>query len=196
MSGTVVVLNGTSSAGKSSIGRALQARGEGIWLLAGLDAYLELLGKPQLNELWARILGDPVRPGPAGDELIRAMYAAAAAIARSGTNVVLDHVMVTARWRQWAVTGFRDLPAWFVGVHCLVRLLDARERERGDRTLGQARRQFNVVHADCVYDHEVNTAAQSPEAAADEILQCIAGGGPRGFTAMAGAMSGSLTDEE
>ena len=87
-------------------------------------------------------------------------------------------------------------PAWFVGVHCPVRLLDARECERGDRTLGQARRQFNVVHADCVYDHEVNTAAQSPEAAADEILQCIASGGPRGFTAMAGAMSGSLTDEE
>tara|TARA_Y100001934_G_scaffold82084_3_gene101801 strand:- start:527 stop:685 length:159 start_codon:yes stop_codon:yes gene_type:complete len=52
------------------------------------------------------------------------------------------------------------------------------------------------VHADCVYDHEVNTAAQSPDAAADEILQCIASGGPRGFTAMAGAMSGSLTDEE
>ena len=57
MSGTVVVLNGTSSAGKSSIGRALQARGEGIWLLAGLDGYLELLGaavERPLAEIWYR----------------------------------------------------------------------------------------------------------------------------------------------
>ncbi len=135
MVGAIVVLNGTSSAGKSSIGRALQTSANGLWLLAGLDAYLDLLGKPVLNATWPEILGDPVQPGPVGDDLVRAMYAAAAAIARAGVNVVMDVVIVSDAWREWAAAEFAGLPAWFVGVHCPQQVLAARERERGDRTL-------------------------------------------------------------
>lgn len=186
MAGSIILLNGTSSAGKTTLGQALQDQADGLWLLAGLDQYLAMLGKPYLSAHWGEILGDPVRPGMVGDDLIRAMYAAAAAAADSGVNVVVDHVLVSDNWRRWACEVFAPRRAWLVGVRCDPVALEAREQARGDRTPGQAVRQYNVVHEDCVYDIEIDTTHVDADAGAAAVLAHIAANEPRGFAGMRG----------
>ena len=47
--GRVIVLNGTSSAGKSTLSRALQARLDGAWLGIGIDTVVFALPKAYLD---------------------------------------------------------------------------------------------------------------------------------------------------
>jgi chloramphenicol 3-O phosphotransferase len=46
---------------------------------------------------------------------------------------------------------------FFVGVHCPLPELERRERERGNRRLGEARTDFETTHTFCRYDFEVLT---------------------------------------
>ena len=77
---------------------------------------------------------------------------------------------------------FSDLPAWLVGIRCPLEVLEERERARRDRTLGQARLQYNLVHAHGVYDVEVDTSSHTPEECAQIILQRLHAGSPRAFS--------------
>ena len=65
---------------------------------------------------------------------------------------------------------FADLPAYFIGVRCPLEVLEARETMRRDRTLGQAKAQFHLVHAHAVYDLEVDTALLTPQQCAAQII--------------------------
>ena len=49
-----------------------------------------------------------------------------------------------------------------VGVFAPLDILEARERQRGDRLIGLARWQFDRVHKDMKYDLEVDTSSASP----------------------------------
>lgn len=61
-------------------------------------------------------------------------------------------------------------PALFVGVYCPLAVVEQRERDRQDRTLGQARSQFHKVHAHGIYDLTVDTSQMTTEACAAHIL--------------------------
>ena len=73
---------------------------------------------------------------------------------------------------------FTGLRAYLVGVRCPLEVLEQRERERRDRTAGQARAQFAVVHAGVAYDLEVDTAIDDPETCARTIYRHIESGPP------------------
>jgi chloramphenicol 3-O-phosphotransferase len=65
--GTVIILNGTSSSGKSSILRALQDLIEVPLLDAGLDRFLWMLPRRYLNRpLWDEVLGLAAEAGRSG----------------------------------------------------------------------------------------------------------------------------------
>jgi chloramphenicol 3-O phosphotransferase len=49
-----------------------------------------------------------------------------------------------------------------VGLFAPLEVLEARERERGDRELGLARWQYDRVHQGVVYDLELDTAVATP----------------------------------
>jgi chloramphenicol 3-O phosphotransferase len=57
---------------------------------------------------------------------------------------------------------FADLPAYLVGVQCPLEVLEERERSRKNRTLGQARAQYEIIHKHVVYDKQVDTSRLSP----------------------------------
>ncbi len=85
--GTIVILNGTSSSGKSSIVRALQGIFEEPYLEAGLDKFLWMLPKRYLNRpLWDEVLGLADRAGPVGHRLVSGMHQAIAALSRAGNT--------------------------------------------------------------------------------------------------------------
>jgi chloramphenicol 3-O phosphotransferase len=94
--------------------------------------------------------------------LMSGMHRAIHALVCAGNNVLADHVLLEPVWVHECAELFADLPAWFVGIRCPLDVLEARERARSDRTVGQARAQFDAVHAHGVYDIELDTSALSP----------------------------------
>lgn len=183
MNGTVLILNGTSSAGKSTLVRAIQATLEEPFLEAGLDKFLWMLPSPYLNDpaLWARVM-TPTRAGPIGMQLVSGMHHSIAALARAGNHVVADHVLVDERWLRECAELLAELPAHFIGVRCALEVVEERERARKDRTLGQARAQIERIHSHAGYDFEVDTGRHSADACAAQIQDYLAlGRQPRAF---------------
>jgi len=174
LSGKIILLNGTSSSGKTSIVKALQETLGEPFLDAGLDRFLYMLPKRYLNRpLWDDVLGLATKAGRVGHLLVSGMHHSIAALARSGNNVVADHVLVEPSWLEECVEIFREFPVLFVGVQCPLDVLEERESQRKDRTLGQAKAQFDLVHAHGIYDLEVNTALLSPEECALQITNYL-----------------------
>jgi len=106
------------------------------------------------------------------------MHQAIAALSRTGNNVVADHVLVEPRWLQECVALFSDLPAFLVAVCCPLEVLEQRERARKNRTWGQARAQFSLVHAHGIYDLEVDTLISSAKECALQIKARLEDGHP------------------
>jgi chloramphenicol 3-O phosphotransferase len=114
------------------------------------------------------------------------MHHAIAALAGAGNHVVADHVLVDRRWVDECARLFCDLPAYLIGVRCPLAVLEQREQQRQDRTLGQARAQYDLVHAHGVYDLEVDTSLAGPEACAQQVIERLRAGPPQAFRTLAG----------
>ncbi len=192
--GNIVLLNGTSSAGKSSMARALQAMMDLPYLHTGIDHFLERVPPgfivasdgvhpAEAEGLLAVIGAGPrlveVRIGPAGLRLLAGMYAAIAALARAGNHVVVDDVIHDRRVLRAMVGALRDLPVLFVGVRLPLEVAEQRERDRGDRLPGGARAFYDHVHAHGVYDLDLDATTATPEACAAQIKAALEAGHPR-----------------
>lgn len=187
MAGRIVVLNGTSSSGKSTLAKALQAALPEPALAVGIDTFVFALPKRYLDQpLWSEVFryvrDDATSPdgpfrietGPLGEELVSGMHRSVAALAAAGLDVIVDHVLLEAAWLDECRRLWTDFDWWLVGVHCPLALVEERERDRRDRTLGQAAAQFAVVHAHGArYDVEVDTSELSPESAAARIVAAL-----------------------
>lgn len=177
--GKVIILNGASSSGKSTILRALQDEFNSPYLDAGLDKFLYMLPPRYLERpLWDEVLGLATRAGEHGNWLISGMHAAIAALSRAGVDVIADHVLVERSWVTECADLFSDLPAYLIGVRCPLEVLVARERERGSRTIGQAEAQHEVVHSDLLYDFEVDTSLSTAQECGKLIARRVRDGEP------------------
>ena len=189
-SGRIILLNGTSSSGKTTLVRALQDRLPDPWIEIGIDRFVFALPKRYLDQpLWSEVFRY-VRPdgradgpftietGPLGKRLVRGMHRTAAALAADGLDLIVDHVLLEGSWldelgRLWAPFG-----VLFVGVVCPLGVVVERERGRRDRTIGQAEAQFAVVHRRGGYDIEVDTSELTPQDAAARVVDAIEHGMP------------------
>ena len=188
--GRVIVLNGTSSSGKSTLMRALQARLDGAWLGVGIDTVVFALPKAYLDlPLWGEVFryvpveavgNAPFRivTGELGHRLIDGLHRMVASLADSGLSVIVDHVLLEEAWLPDLAHRLSGHEVLFVGVRCPLDVVIERERERRDRTIGQAAAQFDVVHRACGYDLEVDTSLLGPDEAAAVIAGAIAKGFP------------------
>jgi chloramphenicol 3-O phosphotransferase len=174
----IIILNGTSSAGKTVLAKALQREFDRPFLHAGIDNYIFMLPRQYLNPpLWGDVFAydydgetiQAIRTGALGHRLISAMHRSIASLAEADFDVIVDHVLLEPAWLDEMVALYRDFRVWMIGVTCPLEVAEARERSRKDRTLGQARAQYAVVHAGKTYDFEVDTAQNTPEACAQAV---------------------------
>jgi len=177
--GTIIILNGASSSGKTSILRALQNMLEEPYLDAGIDKFIWMLPKRYLERpLWDDVLGMAIEAGKTGRRLFSGMHHAIAGLALAGNNVLADHVLVEPAWVNECAVLFCTLPAYLIGIRCPLAVLEERERARKDRTFGQARAQYPLVHARGIYDLEVDTSRLSVEECAKAIKEFLDAGTP------------------
>lgn len=178
----IIFLNGCTSAGKTSIARALQALPGSAWLRFGIDDGFALLPPDSPDGFWfdrdERGLVH-LNYGTLGRKALAAYRRAAVAIAATGVDLVVDEVILEADFADDWVALANDLDVFAVGVHCDLAELERRELQRGDRRSGQARGQFDLVHGRIAYDFEIDTTRITPGVAAATIAAAYAGrGGP------------------
>jgi chloramphenicol 3-O phosphotransferase len=173
---SVIVLNGGSSSGKTSIARCLQKLLGPTWMTLGVDDLVRAL--PDGEKLAGRVESFPHTAGPVeGGGLVlepdgsvgvtpafrkaeAAWYAGLAAIGRCGTGLILDEVFLGGRSSQQRLDGaLSDLAVMWVGVRCDAEVAAAREDARADRVGGMARLQAERVHDGVAYDLVVDTSA-------------------------------------
>ena len=165
----VIVLNGGSSSGKSSIARALQELLPGLWLTFGVDAFIEALpGHGDSPRADISYLPDgAVETGPQFRSHEQAWRQGLAATARAGAPLILDEVLLAGGSGQASLRAIMDgLGLLWVGVHCDPDVAAAREALRPDRVPGMARTQAYGVHAGMSYDLQVDTTHLAPQACA------------------------------
>jgi chloramphenicol 3-O phosphotransferase len=176
VTGQVVVINGGSSSGKSTIARALQDALAEPWLTFSIDDFVDALPR-RLTEGGDGIdiqADGTVDVGAAFTEQERYWRQGVAAMVRAGAKIIIDDVFLggphsQGRWRQVLT----DLPVHWVGVRCDPDVAEARERARGDRPVGMARQQALLVHRGVDYDVELDSSTISAVAAAEIIHRAV-----------------------
>jgi len=174
-SGTIIFLNGTSSSGKTTILKGLQQRLPSPFLELGLDKFIWMLPKRYFEQpLWNEVLGKADTAGPLGNQLVLAMHRSILAAAETSINILVDHVLVEPEWVRDSAALFHNVNAYLIGVRCAMAILEEREKARKDRTLGQARLQYEKAHAHGIYDLEVDSGTNSPKENVQKILDFLA----------------------
>jgi chloramphenicol 3-O phosphotransferase len=92
---------------------------------------------------------------------MRGMRRAIAAMAAEGNNLIVDDVMQASDRAEYAAL-LAAFAVFWVGVLAPLDVLEARERQRGDRLIGLARWQYDRVHKGMRYDLEVDTSTAAP----------------------------------
>jgi chloramphenicol 3-O phosphotransferase len=172
----VVVVNGGSSSGKTTIVRHVQGLLVEPWLAASIAGFVDSL-PPALQGSAAGFgvtVGGAVVVGEVFRRLEAAWMAGIAATVRAGAPVIVDDVFLgaaatQARWRA-ALAGLSV--AW-VGVRCDPAVARGREASRPDRETGMAVLQADEVHRGVVYDVEVDTTGASAEDCARAVVTTL-----------------------
>ena len=134
--GRVIILNGASSAGKTTIARAWQAANAEPWLRVGIDQFWSMAPAGVLDgdvaDPWFP-RDEPRSASIVGVAFTRAWHRAVAALAHDGFHVIVDDVCFlpsfVSDWRD----ALRGLDVLWVAVHCPVAIIAERELDRGDR---------------------------------------------------------------
>ncbi|MFC3146285.1 chloramphenicol phosphotransferase CPT family protein [Piscinibacterium candidicorallinum] len=152
MQGSIILLNGASSAGKSTLARALQARLPGPFWHWSIDHLRAAQVLPQARidrgEFAWRDLREPFFAG---------FHGSIASLAQAGNSLIVEHIVETQAWMDRLLRTLAGLDVFFVGLHCPLDELERRERARGDRRVGEARADFETTHRFCSYDLECDS---------------------------------------
>lgn len=174
--GGIILLNGASSAGKTSLVELLQEAMEEPFMNIGIDRIIYMMppkindwkGGPSERGFWWKEGVDKdnkkvyhLQMGDYAKLAIKSLQDMVLLLAKNGHNVVIDEVSLSSEYFQSWKEKLRDLCTLFVGVRTPLEVLEKREIARGDRIIGSARAQYYTVHEGAEYDLEVNTHEMS-----------------------------------
>jgi chloramphenicol 3-O phosphotransferase len=183
----VIVLNGASSSGKSSIARCLQSILSDPWLTLGVDTLIQAMPLSMHGlDLGLRFEPDgQVIVGNMFRQLEAAWYQGLASVAHAGAGVIVDEVFLDGTASQDRLRVALDgLQVFWVGVRCDRAIAAAREAIRDDRTdrkgdahPGMAKAQADAVHRGVRYDLEVDTTTAAAMDCARAVARHVGGPG-------------------
>lgn len=150
----IIILNGVSSAGKTTISKKIQSHFEEHYLWISNDSFCDMCSSTHWKKDWKPII----------NIALKAMVHSIKASADIGLNMVVDQVFLNDE-TQGHILGdcvalLHDYDVFFVRVDCDLEELERREKERGNRKIGQAKSQLNSVHSHEEYDLAVNTSKE------------------------------------
>ena len=152
MPGKIILLNGASSAGKSTLSKALQAAlPEPFWHFS-IDHLLAAKILPHERLKSGDFHWKDLRPA-----FFEGFHRCLPALAEAGNNLIVEHIIETDAWMHRLAESLQPYDVFFVGLHCPLRELERRELARGDRRIGDAKKDFETTLARCIYDIELDS---------------------------------------
>lgn len=174
----IIYINGPSSSGKSTLAKALQEEFNEPFLHIGIDRIIGMMPeklnnwegqpaplgfswKPSIDETGQRVY--EIQMGPFAQKIGQTLKEIVVTMARMGHYIIVDDVSFgkcpVEMWKQF----LKDYKVLWIGVKAPLEVLEAREKERGNRMYGSARAQYFQVHKDVIYDLEFDTSKDSME---------------------------------
>lgn len=188
----VILLNGCSSAGKTTIALTLQNLLPEPYQHVALDHFRD--GMPGRVRGLNSPEGDPgaaglnvvpgkvddqwvthIRFGDYGERVLAAMRRTVATLTELGCNVIVDDLLFKPAYLEDYLQVLDADRTWLVGVKCSLDVVKAREAQRPGRFPGTAISHFEQVHAHgASYDLEVDTSNAKASDAAQAIVERLA----------------------
>jgi chloramphenicol 3-O-phosphotransferase len=189
VAGQIVIVTGTSGAGKTTTCSAFARRAEQPYLMFGMDLLVGTLF-PAKYTMFGEKKDEgytPTRYGPVCMKALKAMHAMIAAAARTGQNMVVDHLMfLDPPVLQDCIWRMADVPVLFVCLKPSRDVLEQRLLERqadvpapvrealsaagpevlkaiGEELAAVRPWFFEHAYANDCYDLELNSSSMSPD---------------------------------
>ena len=166
--GRVIVLNGASSSGKSTLARRLQDTLEIPFLLLSGDQLIEARSLPGRRDTE----GPFAWVGQMRPRFFDGFHRCIPAMAAAGNDLIVEHVVEFAGWRAQLDELLDGFDVFWVAVHCDLDEIDRREAARGDRTPGEGRAHVeqNRIHDHGAHDLHVDTTAGVTDALVQTVI--------------------------
>lgn len=144
--GRIIILNGTSSAGKSTLAKALRIAIREPFCYCASD---------QLADAGFRA-DRQLAPSDERARFFDGFHRSIGAFAEAGNDLIVEHIVEEATWWDQLQTILQPFDVFWVGVHAPMVEIERREKERGNRYIGEAAYHLRT-HDYCSYDVEVDT---------------------------------------
>lgn len=152
MTSGIIILNGTSSSGKTTIAKALRIH---------LPKTFCYYASDQLADAGFRQLDKDT------DERQRffdGFHRSIAAFAEAGNDLLIEHIIEEQSWAEDVRNLLKPFDTFRVGIHAPLEKLQRREKARGNRTIGEAEYHLNT-HDFCDYDFKIDSSGNTESAA-------------------------------
>ena len=161
----IVLLNGPSSAGKSTLSREISKRLENMGIssvIISIDDYMTTDPKETIYE-------DDIY------EIMPAMCRDIKAFVKDGKTVIVDHAITSERIYGMFLDAAKEGSALTVKVDCDIEILRQREIERGDRCPGSAEASLQYLWPKEGYGLVIDNGRVSAEVNAEKIIKKMTG---------------------
>lgn len=158
MTGKIILVSGASSSGKTTLAKALQATLDQPFWHFSIDHFRDSGVLPMKRVDNGDFAWSEMRPA-----FFEGFHRCLPALAEGGNNLIAEHIVETRAWLSRLLHLLEPIDVFFVGVRCPLAVLERRERARGDRRLGEARRDYESGDAFCVYDIEIDSTRDCAE---------------------------------
>ena len=157
----VILLNGPSSAGKTSIANKLQEANKYNFMQIGIDKVISMMpdhlndwtGKQSTEGFWWQINLDKngntyskIMLGEFAEKVSNSFFSMTKALLDDGHNVIIDEVCLDQKKAKNWQKILNNFDTYYIGIIANLKELEKREKIRGDRMIGSARSQVEIVH--------------------------------------------------
>ena len=164
MSLKVILLNGASSSGKSTLAKSLQNHIKDYkkqeYIIISIDDFLDMtINKP--------VYEDDVF------EISHLICQKVLNILKIGHGVIVDHVITSERIYKQLTETLKEYALIMVQVTCPLNELEKREKKRKDRYIGSAKASCEYLYPQKGYDLTLNTLELSPKECSKKICELL-----------------------
>ena len=191
----VLILNGCSSAGKTSLVKAIQHLSEEPWLTFGIDSVIDampgkLVGSGKEAAEGFHFVSDfekgfpitKIKIGSIGEKVSNLAPKIVKLLADNGFNIAVDEVIWEEKDLKKYALALNKHQVYYVKVDCELSVNEEREILRGDRRLGMARAQSaEMANLNWDYDFQVDTSQTNSFVNAKKILKFLKENEPCSF---------------
>ena len=168
----VILLNGASSSGKSTVARALQMALPQPYLNYSSDLLVDGGILPAVDRITPDTLTswNVIRP-----KFFQAFHRSIPAFVSAGNRMIVEHVVEYDHWLRDLVELLSGCSVLYVGVTCPTSEIESRELRRGNRYLGEGRSHIeDGIHTWSGYDLTIDTHAQTCAENVARVLSALA----------------------